>query len=102
MGNIHLHQLKGGDTLPAEVDPVSFRLRSAPGAGGVRALGPSVREIEGRSGLTIDAREGGRYLGLPLQSPIQSVTINLVSTKSGAVHYLAAGAGGRFDVIMCA
>ena len=52
----------------------------------MRALGPPVREIEGRSGLTIDAREGGRYLGIPPQSPIESVTINLVSTKSGAVH----------------
>lgn len=52
----------------------------------MRALGPPVREIEGRSGLTIDAREGGRYLGIPPQRPIESVTINLVSTKSGAVQ----------------
>jgi hypothetical protein len=50
-------------------------------------------ECEGRRGSTIDSDEGGRYLGIP-QNPGHPadrppVTINSVSTKSRAVHFLA-------------
>ncbi len=41
-------------------------------------------EIEGRSGLRIDDRQGGRYLGIPPRSPIVPPTITPPSTKSGA------------------
>jgi hypothetical protein len=46
-------------------------------------------EPEGRRGSRIDLQKGGCYLGLP-QNPghavHEPVTINPVSTKSGAVH----------------
>jgi hypothetical protein len=46
-------------------------------------------EHEGRRGSRIDLQEGGCYLGIP-QNPghavHEPVTINPVSTKSGAVH----------------
>ncbi len=41
-------------------------------------------ETEGRSGLRIDDRHGGRYLRIPPQSPIVPPTITPPSTKSGA------------------
>jgi len=49
-------------------------------------------ESKARRGARIDLEEGGRYLGIP-QHPSHAahepVTINPVSTKSGAVQYLA-------------
>jgi hypothetical protein len=49
-------------------------------------------QSEGRRGARSAVEEGGRYLGIP-QKPGQpappSVTINPVSTKSGAEHMLA-------------
>jgi 6-phosphogluconolactonase (cycloisomerase 2 family) len=44
---------------------------------------------EGRRGSRIDLEEGGRYLGIPqigFADTLSSVTINPVSTNSGAVH----------------
>ncbi len=41
-------------------------------------------ETEGRSGLRIDDRQEGRYLGIPPQSPIVPLPITPASTKSGA------------------
>jgi len=53
----------------------------------VRLMGPARREREGRRGARSAFDEGGRYLGIP-QNPghpaHQPVTINPVSTKSGA------------------
>ena len=60
--------------------------RTPRGAGGVRALGRPASETEGRSGLTIDDRHGGRYVGIPQPSLSEPLPINPVSTTSGAVH----------------
>ena len=46
-------------------------------------------ESEGRRGSRSDLEGGGRYLGIPqnpAHAPHQPVTINPVSTKSGAVQ----------------
>jgi len=45
---------------------------------------------EGRRGSRIDLEEGGRYLGIPqigFADTLSLVTINPVSTNSGAVQY---------------
>jgi hypothetical protein len=55
----------------------------------VRAVGGPGGETEGRRGSRIDPEEGSRYLGIhqnPGQPAHQPVTINSVSTQSGAVH----------------
>jgi len=53
-------------------------------------------EHEGRRGSRIDLQEGGCYFGIP-QNPghavHEPVTINPVSTKSGAVHMQQDGPG---------
>ena len=49
-------------------------------------------ESEGRTGSRIDLEGGDRYLGIPqnpAHAPHQPVTINPVSTKSGAVHVIS-------------
>jgi len=47
-------------------------------------VSPSPHDTEGRRGLRIDDRPGGRYLGIPPQSPIVPLTITPASPKSGA------------------
>jgi hypothetical protein len=55
----------------------------------VREVGQTGGQSEGRRGSRFNLEEGGRYLGIP-QNPGQPapppVTINPVSTKSGAEH----------------
>ena len=54
---------------------------------------------EGRRGSRIDLEEGGRYLGIPqigFADTLSLVTINPVSTNSGAVHVHPAGCAPRF------
>ena len=59
-------------------------VRAPPRAGGVRALGRPAHETDRRRGLTIDDRQGGRYLGIPPQSPIAPLPITPAATESGA------------------
>ncbi len=64
----------------------SASVPAPPGAGGVRALGRPAHETDRRSGLTIDDRQGGRYLGIPPQSSIAPPTITPASTAAGPIY----------------
>src|SRR5262249_33884238 len=63
--------------------------RPTHGASGVSQFRANPDEREGRRGSRIDSEEGGRYLGIPpqhSQRTHRSVTINPVSSESGAVQ----------------
>src|SRR5262249_17890124 len=63
--------------------------RPPQGASGVSQFRANPNEHEGRRGSRIDSEEGGRYLGIPphhSQRTHLSVTINPVSSESGAVQ----------------
>ena len=53
-----------GITLPG-------RVRAPPASRRREGIGGAAHETEGRRGLTIDDRQGGRYLGIPPESPFR-------------------------------